>query len=90
MLPFFFKSNHNFDDVSPSVIPFKFLAMPPSKPNLSSNKVGLNSKSKHNNLVVQLVCSSGLPIFIPPIARDLFKVQVLLNKKDGPLPKKKI
>jgi hypothetical protein len=88
MLPFFFKSNHNSNDASPLVIPLKFLGKPSSKANSRGNKVESNSKSRHINLAVQLVCPSGLATFIPPIAHDLFEVWVLPNKKDGPLPKK--
>ncbi len=88
ILPFFFKFNHNLDDESPLVIPPKFLTLLSSKASLSGNKVASNSKSKNNNPIGQLVCSGGLPTFIPPIAPNLYEIQVLANGNDKPLLKK--
>ncbi len=87
VLPFFFKSNCNPDDRSFLVIPLKFLAITSFETNLNSNKVASNLESKHNNLIVQLVCLGGLPTFTPPTTPDLFKIQVLPNEENKPLPK---
>ncbi len=56
VLPFFFKSSHNYDDASPLVILPKFLAMPSFEASSSGSKVESNSKSRHNNLPMQLMC----------------------------------
>ncbi len=70
------------------MIPPKFLVMPPYEASSSNNKVVSNFESKHNNLIVQLVCPDGLPTFIPLATLDLFEIQVLANEKDEPLLKK--
>jgi hypothetical protein len=59
-----------------------------SKASLSGNKVASNSESKHNNLVMQSMCSGGLLTYIPPTTPDLFEIQVLADKENEPLPKK--
>jgi hypothetical protein len=37
---------------------------------------------------MQSMCLGGLPTFIPLAAPDLFKIQVLADKENKPLPKK--
>ncbi len=79
MLPFFFKSNRNFDNTFLLVILPKFITMSSSKASLNSNKVESNLKSRCNNPIMQLVCSSGLLMFILIVALDLFEIEVLPN-----------
>jgi len=88
VLPFFFKSSHNLDNKSPLVISFKFLAMLSFEASLSGSKVASNLESKLNNLVMQLMCPSGLPTFIPLATPNLSEIQVLADKEKEPLPKK--
>jgi hypothetical protein len=37
---------------------------------------------------MQSMCLGGLPTFIPLATPDLFKIQVLADKENKPLPKK--
>ncbi len=69
------------------MIPPKFVVMPSFEASFNDNKVASNLESKCSNLVVQLVCPSGLSTFFPPITPDLSEIQVLPNEKDKPLPK---
>ncbi len=54
----------------------KVRAMPSFEINLSGNKEDSNSKSKHKNHVVQLVCLGGLSTFIP-FAPKLIEIHVM-------------
>ncbi len=74
VLHFFFKSNCNPNNKSFLAIPPKFLAMPSFEASSNVSKVASNSKSKHSNLVVQLVCSAGLPTFTPLTTFDMFEI----------------
>jgi hypothetical protein len=63
--------------------------MQSSKINLSGSKDDSNSKSKHKNHVVQLVCLGGLSTFIP-FAPKLFKIHMLLEDEENELQPKKL
>ncbi len=74
MLPFFFKSSHNYDNASPLVILPKFLTMPSSEASLNGIKVESNLKSRCNNPIAQLMCPSGLLTFIFIVAPNLSEI----------------
>jgi hypothetical protein len=62
--------------------------MPSFEINLNGSKDDSNSKSKHKNHVVQLMCFGGLSTFIP-FAPKLFEIHVMLkDEENGPHPKK--
>ncbi len=50
---------------------------------LKWKQVFSNSNFQHNNPIVQLVCQSGLPTFIPPVIK-LSKIHVILEKGNQP------
>jgi hypothetical protein len=59
-----------------------------SKATLSGNKVESNLELRHSIIMMQLMCSSGLLTFILFLTPNMFKIYVLPNEKDKPLPRK--
>jgi hypothetical protein len=50
----------------------------------TKHKVELNSKPNHNNPTMQLVHSSGLPIFVLPTIPHVSKIFILPNERNKP------
>jgi hypothetical protein len=55
---------------------------------MSSSKVESNLELKHNIIIMQFMCSSGLLTFILFLTPNVFEIYVLPDEKDEPLPKK--
>lgn len=62
--------------------------MSSSETTLNGNKVESNLELRHNIIMMQLMCSSGLLTFILFLTPNVFEIYVLPNEKNEPLPRK--